>query len=129
WNEARRERARTYDELFRRAGLAESGPYPVHGVVLPFVDPRGVHVFHQYVIRVAGRDRLKAFLAERGIGSEIYYPLPLHLQTCLAELGYEEGAFPESERAANEVLALPMFPELRQEEQERVVGAIADFCS
>lgn len=129
WNEQRRERARIYNELFARQGLAESGLYPLRGVVLPYVDPRGMHVFHQYVIRVPRRDALRSFLTERGIGSEIYYPLPLHLQASLKSLGYAEGAFPESERAAKEVLALPMFPELTQEEQESVVNAIAEFLS
>lgn len=129
WNEQRRVRALTYDGLFRRSGLAEKSIYPQRGVVLPYADPRGVHVFHQYVIRTARRDALRSFLAERGIGSEIYYPLPLHLQPALSSLGYTKGAFPESERAANEVLALPMFPELATEEQERVVSAIADFLS
>ena len=129
WNQARQERAKTYDELFTQQGLAETGPYPDRGVVLPYVDPRGTHVFHQYVIRVSRRDELRAFLAERGIGSEIYYPVPLHLQQCFAKLGYAEGEFPESERAAKEVLALPMFPELTQEEQVRVVTTIAEFFS
>jgi dTDP-4-amino-4,6-dideoxygalactose transaminase len=127
WNQQRRERAKTYDEMFQQHGLAENGIYPVRGVVLPYVDPRGTHVFHQYVIRVPRRDALRAFLAERGIGSEIYYPVPLHLQSCLENLGYKEGAFPESERAAKEVLALPMFPELTTEEQERVVTGVAEF--
>src|SRR6185437_208258 len=129
WNQARRERAKIYDELFMRSSLAEKGPYPERGVVLPYVDPRGTHVFHQYVIRVRRRDALHAFLAERGIGSEVYYPVPLHLQQCFAKLGYAEGAFPESERAAKEVLALPMFPELTQDEQQIVVTAIAAFLS
>jgi dTDP-4-amino-4,6-dideoxygalactose transaminase len=129
WNQARQQRAKNYDELFTQAGLAEPGPYPERGVVLPYVDPRGTHVFHQYVIRVPRRDALRAFLAERGIGSEVYYPVPLHMQQCFAKLGYREGAFPESERAAKEVLALPMFPELTQEEQQCVVAAIADFLS
>ncbi len=129
WNQQRQERAAIYNALFQQQGLVESGPYPDHGVVLPYVDPRGTHVFHQYVIRAPRRDALRAFLAERGIGSEIYYPLPLHLQKCFANLGYAPGAFPESERAAKEVLALPIFPELTQEEQERVVTAIAAFLS
>ena len=129
WNQQRRERARVYDELITRQGLAEDGPYPTHGIVLPYVDPRGTHVFHQYVVRAPRRDALKAFLAEQGIGSEIYYPLPLHMQSCLRDLGYAEGAFPESERAAKEVLALPMFPELTREEQERVVAGIAKFLA
>ena len=129
WNQQRQERARTYADLFQQQGLVEAAVYPSHGVVLPYVDPRGTHVFHQYVIRAPRRDALRAFLAERGIGSEIYYPLPLHLQQCFQNLGYAEGAFPESERAAKEVLALPIFPELTQEEQERVVAAIAAFLS
>jgi dTDP-4-amino-4,6-dideoxygalactose transaminase len=129
WNQARRERARIYDELFTQQGLAEPGPYPERGVVLPYDDSRGTHVFHQYVIRAPRRDALRAFLAERGIGSEVYYPVPLHLQKPFAGLGYSEGAFPESERAAKEVLALPMFPELTREEQQRVVTAIAEFLS
>ena len=129
WNQARQQRAKIYDELFTQQGLAETGPYPEHGVVLPYVDPRGTHVFHQYVIRVPRREALRKFLAERGIGSEVYYPVPLHLQKPFASLGYAEGAFPESERAAKEVLALPMFPELTQEEQQRVVTAIAEFLS
>lgn len=129
WNQQRRERAQTYADLFARQGIVESGPYPEQGVVLPYVEPQGTHVFHQYVIRVPRRDGLRAFLAERGIGSEVYYPVPLHRQQCFASLGYAKGAFPESERAAKEVLALPMFPELTQEEQERVVTAIAAFLS
>ncbi|HUZ05422.1 MAG TPA: DegT/DnrJ/EryC1/StrS family aminotransferase, partial [Acidobacteriaceae bacterium] len=129
WNQQRRDRAAHYNRIFRQSGLTESGPYPKHGVVLPFIDPRGTHVFHQYVVRVPRRDALKTFLAERGIGSEIYYPVPLHLQKCLQNLGYKPGDFPESERAAQEVLALPMFPELTGEEQERVVAAIAEYLS
>ncbi len=127
WNQQRRERAKTYEELFHRHGIAEKSIYPRHGVVLPYVDPRATHVFHQYVIRAPRRDELKTFLAQRGIGSEIYYPVPLHLQTSLKDLDYAEGAFPESERASREVLALPMFPELTLEEQERVVDGIAAF--
>ena len=129
WNQARQQRAKIYDELFAQHGLAETGLYPDRGVVLPYVDPRGTHVFHQYVIRVPRRDALRKFLTERGIGSEVYYPVPLHLQKPFANLGYSEGAFPESERAAKEVLALPMFPELTEEEQQRVVIAIAAFLS
>jgi len=122
----------TSNELFDQwltAGVVEPGPYPDRGLVLPWVDPRAHHVFHQYVIRVTRRDELRAWLAERGIGSEVYYPLALHQQKALASLGYREGAFPESERAAREVLALPIFPQLRDDEQERVVGAIRGFLN
>ncbi len=129
WNERRRALAARYGELFTAGGVVEPGPYPERGLVLPWVDPRAHHVFHQYVIRVTRRDELRAWLAERGVGSEIYYPLALHQQKALASLGYREGAFPESERAAREVLALPIFPQLRDEEQERVVGAIRSFLN
>jgi dTDP-4-amino-4,6-dideoxygalactose transaminase len=127
WNERRRALAARYGELFATAGIVEPGPYPDRGVVLPWVDPRAHHVFHQYVIRVARRDDLRTWLTQRGIGSEVYYPLALHQQKALASLGYREGDFPESERAAREVLALPIFPHLRDDESERVVGAIRDF--
>jgi dTDP-4-amino-4,6-dideoxygalactose transaminase len=86
-------------------------------------------VWHQYVIRVHKRDALREFLTEHAIGSEIFYPVPLHLQKALEGLGYAEGDFPEAERAAREVLALPMFPELREDEQETVVAAVAEFLS
>jgi dTDP-4-amino-4,6-dideoxygalactose transaminase len=127
WNQARRTLAKRYHALFRAAGLVESGPYPIHGIVLPKEVPGSHRVWHQYVIRTARRDQLRAFLAERKIGSEIYYPVPLHLQVALKPLGYKEGNFPEAERAAKEVLAIPIFPELREDEQQTVVNAIAEF--
>jgi dTDP-4-amino-4,6-dideoxygalactose transaminase len=131
WNETRRELAAHYDALFGKAEgvLGKDG-----GVVLPSTDARGVHVYHQYVIRAphshkGGRDDLRAFLTEREIGTEIYYPVPLHLQEALKSLGYKRGDFPESERAADEVLALPMYAELREDEQTVVVDAISEFYS
>ena len=129
WIEARRAVAACYHQLFASAGLAESGPYPAHGVVLPREVEGAKHIWHQYVIRTSKRDELREFLAARKIGSEIYYPVPLHMQHALKKLGYKEGDFPEAERAANEVLALPMFAELRADEQETVVAAIAEFLS
>ena len=129
WNQARRAVAEKYHELFAAAGSAESGPYPTHGIVLPQEVPGSKHVWHQYVIRTARRDELREFLATRQIGSEIYYPVPLHLQEALKPLGYKEGDFPEAERAAREVLALPIFPELREDEQQKVVAAIAEYLS
>jgi len=129
WNHARHTVARRYHALFHAAGLAEAGPYPTHGIVLPHQVPGSLHVWHQYVIRTARRDALRDFLIARKIGSEIYYPVPLHLQDALRSLGYKEGDFPESERASREVLALPIFPELREDEQQTVVRAIADFLS
>jgi dTDP-4-amino-4,6-dideoxygalactose transaminase len=125
WNQQRQALAARYDELFRKANLAASNVK--EGVVLPFRDPRAGHIFHQYVIRAPRRDQLRQYLTDRQIGSEIYYPLPLHQQTSLASLGYKQGDFPVSEAAAGEVLALPMYPELREDEQETVVETIASF--
>ena len=129
WNDARRALAARYHALFRAAGLSDSGPYPAHGIVLPTEVPGAHHVWHQYVIRTARRDALREFLTARRIGSEIFYPVPLHLQPALHSLGYAEGSFPEAERAAREVLALPIFPELREDEQQTVVAAIAEYLS
>jgi dTDP-4-amino-4,6-dideoxygalactose transaminase len=129
WNQGRHAVARRYHALFHAAGLAEAGPYPVHGVVLPHEVPGSHHVWHQYVLRTNRRDPLRAFLTSRKIGSEIYYPVPLHMQQALKGLGYAEGSFPIAERAAREVLALPIFPELREDEQQTVVAAIAEFLS
>ena len=129
WNHARRTVARRYHALFHAAGLVESGVYPRHGIVLPHEVPGSHHVWHQYVIRTPRRDELRAFLTSRQIGSDIYYPVPLHLQAALKKLGYAEGGFPEAERAAREVLALPIFPELREDEQQIVVAAITEFLS
>ncbi len=129
WNEARRSLAARYQELFTKAGFAEAGPYPEHGVVLPREVAGAKHVWHQYVIRAPRRDALREFLTTRGIGSEIYYPIPLHMQEALKGLGYQAGDFLEAERAAREVLALPIYPELREDEQEAVVAAVAEFFS
>jgi dTDP-4-amino-4,6-dideoxygalactose transaminase len=132
WNQRRRELAARYDQLLLEAGIAVL-PSPADpattadGIVLPYVDPRAGHVFHQYVIRAPRRDDLRAHLTSLSIGSEIYYPLPLHQQAALAPLGYRTGDFPHAERAAAEVLALPIYPELRDDEQQTVVQAIRDF--
>lgn len=129
WNDQRRAIAERYNSLFRQAGVVDSRPYPGKGVVLPQEISGAHHVWHQYVIRCTRRDALHEYLTSRKIGSEIYYPVPLHLQAALKNLGYREGDFPEAERAAREVLALPIFPELRADEQETVVNAIAEFLS
>jgi dTDP-4-amino-4,6-dideoxygalactose transaminase len=126
WNTQRAERAATYDRLLADAGLAGGEGSPIR---LPQRTHEARHIFHQYVVRALRRDALRATLAERGIATEIYYPLPLHLQNAFVYLGYAAGDFPEAERAAAEVLALPMFPELREDEQRAVVEAIADFYS
>ena len=127
WNTRRREIAARYDRLFADAGLA--GKSATDPLQLPVTSPQAHHVFHQYVVRARRRDDLRRHLTERGIGTEVYYPAPLHLQKSYTFLGYAEGDFPESERAAREVLALPMFPELTAEEQAAVVDAIADYYS
>jgi dTDP-4-amino-4,6-dideoxygalactose transaminase len=126
WNQRRRKVAARYGELFRAAGLVSTTTI-ADGIVLPWTHPKAAHVFHQYVIRAPRRDALRDFLTSRQIGSEIYYPLPLHLQESLAGLGYKKGDFPESERAAEEVLALPIYPEIRDDELETVVGVIREF--
>jgi dTDP-4-amino-4,6-dideoxygalactose transaminase len=129
WNQARRQRAAFYDRLLAEAGLISNGDQPENSapIQLPYTAAPAHHVFHQYVVRAFRRDELREFLTARKIGSEIYYPIPLHLQPCFAYLGYREGDFPEAERAAKDVLALPMFPELTEEEQRWVVKSVADF--
>jgi dTDP-4-amino-4,6-dideoxygalactose transaminase len=129
WNEARRQRAARYDQLFAEAGLTSAGGQPENAapIQLPLTSAHAHHVFHQYVVRAFRREELREFLTARRIGTEVYYPIPLHLQPCFVYLGYREGDSPEAERAAKEVLALPMFPELTKEEQRRVVESIAAF--
>ncbi len=129
WNDARRERARLYDRLLVDAGLTKTGTELPAPVTLLKTSPHAHHIYHQYVIRASERDKLREFLKEHGIGSEIYYPVPLHLQRCFAYLGYGEGDLPEAERAASDVLALPMFAELEADEQRQVVQSIAEFYS
>jgi dTDP-4-amino-4,6-dideoxygalactose transaminase len=127
WNQQRRERAATYDRLLASAGLvSKKSDSPVKPLQ---TSSHAFHVFHQYVIRAHRRDELRKFLGDRKIGTEVYYPVPLHLQPCFAYLGYSAGDLPESERAAREVLALPMFPELTEAEQKCVVESIAEFYS
>jgi dTDP-4-amino-4,6-dideoxygalactose transaminase len=120
WSTARAGNAQLYRKAFESKGLERI-------CVLPFVRPGNEHIFHQYVIRVSQRDELRQFLAQKGIGSEVYYPIPLHQQECFRYLGYLPGDLPESEKAAREVLALPVYPELRPEQLQSVVGAIAEF--
>jgi len=122
WSEARRENAHRYHALFRDAGLVASG-----AVRLPEESPGSLHVFNQFVIRARDRDRLRGWLADQGVGSEVYYPLPLHMQVCFRDLGHRTGDFPESERAAEEALAVPVYPELGVNAQKYVVDAIASF--
>ena len=132
WNALRRERARFYDRLFQESGLPASpgaASLEGHPIELLQTAPQAHHVYHHYAIRASRRDPLRQFLAERGVGSEVYYPVPLHLQKCLAYLGYRAGDFPEAERAADHLLALPLFPEITEDEQRHVVDSIAAFYS
>lgn len=122
WTEARRRNADRYRRLFNEAGLAQR-------LMLPVSPGDCFHVYNQFTLRSPERDRLRAFLADRGIPTEIYYPAPLHLQRAFTDLGYGPGAFPVAEAASSEVLSLPIYPELNGERQAAVVEAIADFYS
>lgn len=117
WTARRIAIAARYGELLFDADLSGR-------VTVPFVAPGRKHVFHQYVVRVRERDRVRADLAKAGIGSAVFYPIPLHLQECFADLGYREGDFPNAEKAAREVLAIPMFPQLDDDEITRVAEAL-----
>jgi dTDP-4-amino-4,6-dideoxygalactose transaminase len=145
WTEKRQQNAATYRRLFKEAELsiepqfvgltndAQGGAEAVNqlselsGVVLPFEATDVRHIYNQFVIRCGQRDALLAHLKERKIGTEIYYPVPMHMQECFAELGHRTGDFPQSERAARETLALPIYPELTESMMGTVVEAIADF--
>lgn len=123
WSNARAAMARRYDALFAAASL----PY---AVITPFVGPESRHIFHQYVVRVPHhRDALMTHLNELRVGTKIYYPVPLHLQECFRYLGYRVGDFPESERAANETFAIPISPELTDEQQQYVVESFRSFTA
>ena len=123
WSKARQEKAEKYNNLLAPPRLSLE-------VITPSIPNEGRHIFHLYVVRVPGhRDALMSHLQERGVGTKVYYPIPLHLQECFRYLGYKEGDFPESERAAKETFALPLYPELTAEQQEYVVNNIADFSS
>lgn len=125
WGAGRRDRAAYY-----RKGFAETGLDSILGLPVEPWANLGIsnhHIYNQFIIRAPKRDALRTHLAENGIGSEIYYPLPLHLQECFAHLGLKQGAFPEAERAAKETIALPIFPELEETQQAYVVEKIAEF--
>jgi dTDP-4-amino-4,6-dideoxygalactose transaminase len=121
WVEARQRLAASYTASFTKLGLLEQ-------VRVPRAATHSTrHVYNQYTVRVAERDALREHLTARGVGSMVYYPLPLHLQPCFGALGYAKGAFPQAERAAAEVLSLPIYPELTAEQQELVVRSVAEF--
>lgn len=118
WTAGRQRNAATYRRLFAEAGLTD--------IVLPTEEPERRHIYNQFVIRTTRRDAVMAKLKEHKIGHEIYYPVPLHLQECFADLGYQPGSLPHSEKAAQETLALPIYPELTEEMQAAIVSAIAE---
>jgi dTDP-4-amino-4,6-dideoxygalactose transaminase len=117
WNAARRAHARVYSDAFEE----------LQGVSSPYTDYRNEHVYNQYTLRVPRRDELRSYLNERGIGSAVYYPKPLHLQACFDQLGYSNGQLPVSEKACSEVLSLPVYPEMNQDQQECVIDAVTEF--
>jgi len=119
WSDARRRNAEHYDRLFAEAGVEE--------VATPSVRPNRRHIFNQYTIRCSRRDELMDFLKRQGVGSEIYYPVPLHLQECFAYLGYKPGDLPVTERTSRECLSLPVYPELTEEMRRYVVEKITEF--
>lgn len=119
WIQKRIAAADVYDELFKKLAL--------HKVIIPFRARNRSHTFHQYVIRTPKRNELREFLKQNEIGTEIYYPLCLHQQECFAYLGHKNGDFPNAEKAANETLALPIYPEIAPEQQEHIAGKIGEF--
>ena len=141
WTNKRRQNAAYYNSLFKQSGLVDKEFITPPQAVWENISAKNLsnskfeirnsnltgHIYNQYVIRARRRDELRAYLKEHGVGSEIYYPLPLHLQPCFAELGYQAGDFPESEKAAVETLALPIYPELEPAQQEYVVEKINAF--
>ena len=122
WCDERIQRADLYHRL-----LSDTGLIGKQVIAIPPLGEGKDHVFNCYVIRVRRRDDLRRYLRKRGIQTQVYYPLPLHLQPCLEHLGYHKGDFPNAELATSQVLAIPMFPELTSQQQEMVIGGIADF--
>lgn len=116
WSEARSKNADLYDRLLEGSRVGR-----------PYRDPRSRHIYNQYVLRVTERDALRQHLTERGIGTEVYYPVPLHLQKCFATLGYKDGDMPQSEAAAKETVALPIYPELTEEQIRYVAANVREF--
>ncbi len=127
WQQKRREKASYYDRIFKESGLAKDALVQIPEALYRDSDAEYFHTYHQYVIRAEDRDKLREFLEDKGVNTAIYYPLPLHLQKCFSYLGYKEGDFPVAEKAAHEVLALPIYPELSAEQQDHIVSSINDF--
>jgi dTDP-4-amino-4,6-dideoxygalactose transaminase len=140
WTTARQSNAARYDRLFAESGLkvADSSRYSSNGSVgtkskngaAQLLLPKTVadrHIFNQYIVRTPRRDQLKAALQEKGVATEIYYPVPMHLQECFSPLGYRAGDFPQSEAAAKETVALPIYPELSDDQAQYVVQSVREF--
>ena len=127
WTKRRQENAGRYEALFKQSGLVQKGSVKLPEPVYRNSGAKHYHIYNQFVLRVEQRDDLMAYLKQKGIGAEIYYPIPFHLQECFLYLGYREGDFPESERAAKETVAIPIYPELTVEQQAEVVEAITAF--
>lgn len=120
WAECRQRIAARYRNLFGSSGLGSA-------VVLPQNAPKSNHIYNQFVLRVPRRDELRAYLSGRGVPTDVYYPMPLHLQRAFAYLGYAAGDLPEAEAASREVLAIPVFPEMTEDQQSLVVDSIKGF--
>ncbi len=127
WTKRRQENATRYETLFKQSGLLEAGKVRLPEPAYRNSSAKHYHIYNQFVLRVERRDALMTHLKQQGIGAEIYYPVPFHLQECFLYLGYREGDFPESERAAKETVAIPIYPELTAGQQTEVVEAIAAF--
>lgn len=129
WTRRRQENAQRYETLFHQSGLVQKGKVRLPDPVYRDSGSKHYHIYNQFVLRVDKRDDLMAYLKQKGIGAEIYYPVPFHLQECFQYLAHKEGDFPESERAARETVAIPIYPELTLELQTEVVDAINSFFS
>ncbi len=127
WSEKRRQNAYFYDKNFKSAGLFEKAEIKTPVPVYKDWDDKNYHIYNQYTLRVSSRDKLRQFLKENDIGAEIYYPLPLHLQECFADLGYKQGDLPEAEKASHQVISIPIYPELTTSQQEYIIQKILEF--
>jgi dTDP-4-amino-4,6-dideoxygalactose transaminase len=127
WTKSRQENAKCYVELFQKKGLLEMESIALSEALYFGTGVSHYHIYNQFIIRVKNRDGLREYLKDEGIGSEVYYPVPFHLQECFKDLEYQKGDFPEAERAANETLGLPIYPELNQDQQQYVLETIKNF--
>ena len=127
WTVLRQQHAELYERQFRDAGLVDDKKVRLPKAVYKELSVAHYHIYNQFVVGVSQRDKLQSHLKTKGIGTEVYYPVPLHLQECLKDLGYKQGDFPEAERACHDLLALPIYPELTAEQQDYVVAAIQQF--